>query len=1336
MATQKAGNGDHTAVDGGAEGSTRKPAGQLSPRKGQGAHVDSPRSTRVAPGNRDASVAQRNMVEDEVSRRHALPSINMSHNRPKARPLVHVESMKELLHKVFKTVCDAFVFFDHMKVNFVSTMNLKRGLVKLSQSQRPNEPQEKGIKQHAEELVSNFDELVKEFEWKCADVGKVLMHEFVHLLQWHPVENMEKEMMDARLSFDQLEKHEQNKSIRIKVNAPHKPRPVCAKLREILKSKYSSVAVFMVKANMDVESVISFSELELAFRLEKIEGIDIERLADELSDPAFPPTAIKTQSFAQVLRWHKIEEVEAQLPEERLAYFKARNAMEKGLPRLKLHEKSLPFFKERPELDKAVSLMKKLFSNAADAFVFFDTDNSGEITRVKMSHGLKRMIELDDQARVLIEQQIEENQAKMEDLQEQILQPEATKWTPEELRDKEAEVKRLRTKLQELQKAATPVIIDSKKLLKEMSGLTFTGGCIDAEGFISNFRWHDKFDDIRETVRNARLQRDKKAAVIPSQKMRPAEQQIVATKKVMFRGLRKRVKPGILGGNVPMDEWLRSKELKKTLDTLSRIRVSPEHYVAAVTEEASNCPTQADDADTFNVDGPRPEGASDTLQKPNVYEKQLNTGRRWKHSRKASKLARPVPRHPPKTAKEVFKSVLQDKGFGNSIDAFTFFDVDRKGSITRGDLQKGLLMLRIFKITAKMVPFPRMGSDGIDRMDLLQFLVLYAWDDSLDQILAMEGPDIVARLQGSYSRRDEIQASALEEAQHRTERNNAELKALVLRGLTDLPDMYSLPSKSCGNQTDRSHVRFSKGSKVVGSTKNGSQTARGRTMTDKKKTEGRKKPEQALNPAEAKHDSVHGVDVILDAHRRADKKGTVGVGARLSQAHTNSSQQHTDDTMSHARAIAARHPSIAAGGKHALKGHHVEGVPLDSKAKTGFGSSASAHTLPWEAAADTLAPAVVADVSQKSRASHVNSLQKLKDDSVSNASAEEQRQPLIAATVQSDESEAGQEAGDIAEDIERDEGVDKEKRPHAGDDIKADTRSDGSIKSAKIMMHIDTQVRPSAETENGFVHRQGDGSHLRERADGIETQFHEDAVDPHQGDDKEAENEYEDDWEVLDEELEMEASKNPHSVLLAEKFMADKIIRIEDKYFTYEGQVNDEGRPHGQGIKFFPVHAPAQADVVANLQGRWTGGVGRKLEHLPMQDESIALQEHWQVGKFSNGKMTGSGMMRTADGSYYFGDFKEGKRHGAGMSLSGSGVTYEGEFFNDLKDGCGCLWTETGPAYFGEWQLDKRHGSGVSGSSNPSLIQHVDTEKAVGLCVCLHERICARLRLNTLLFLS
>ena len=100
----------------------------------------------------------------------------------------------------------------------------------------------------------------------------------------------------------------------------------------------------------------------------------------------------------------------------------------------------------------------------------------------------------------------------------------------------------------------------------------------------------------------------------------------------------------------------------------------------------------------------------------------------------------------------------------------------------------------------------------------------------------------------------------------------------------------------------------------------------------------------------------------------ASGNGGVDIGARLSQAHANSSQQHTDGTMSHARAVAARHPSIAAGGKHALQGHHVEGGPLDTKGEAGFGSSAPAHTLPWEATADTPAPAAVADASLRTEA--------------------------------------------------------------------------------------------------------------------------------------------------------------------------------------------------------------------------------------------------------------------------------------------------------------------------------------------------------------------------------
>jgi len=113
----------------------------------------------------------------------------------------------------------------------------------------------------------------------------------------------------------------------------------------------------------------------------------------------------------------------------------------------------------------------------------------------------------------------------------------------------------------------------------------------------------------------------------------------------------------------------------------------------------------------------------------------------------------------------------------------------------------------------------------------------------------------------------------------------------------------------------------------------------------------------------------------------------------------------------------------------------------------------------------------------------------------------------------------------------------------------------------------------------------------------------------------------------------------------------------------------------------------------------------------PGDDDMASAHDHWQIGRFSSGKITGSGMMRTADGSYYFGDFKEGKRHGAGMCVSESGTTYEGEFFNDMKDGCGCMWSRSGPAYFGEWHLDKRHGSGMTGTSNPALLIHMDSSE-------------------------
>ena len=170
--------------------------------------------------------------------------------------------------------------------------------------------------------------------------------------------------------------------------------------------------------------------------------------------------------------------------------------------------------------------------------------------------------------------------------------------------------------------------------------------------------------------------------------------------------------------------------------------------------------------------------------------------------------------------------------------------VEQKESITRGDLQKGLVALRIFTVTAKSVPFPKMGVEGIDRMDLLQFLVLCGWDDSLNVILAMERSEVAARMQDSYNRRQEITRAALEEAAKITDKSNADLKAQVLQGLTDLPDLFHLPTRvlDCnrqgrpreyGNQTDRSHTRADNGYNANG-TGDGSQTERGKKHMTKR----------------------------------------------------------------------------------------------------------------------------------------------------------------------------------------------------------------------------------------------------------------------------------------------------------------------------------------------------------------------------------------------------------------------------------------------------------------------------------------------------------------------
>ena len=60
--------------------------------------------------------------------------------------------------------------------------------------------------------------------------------------------------------------------------------------------------------------------------------------------------------------------------------------------------------------------------------------------------------------------------------------------------------------------------------------------------------------------------------------------------------------------------------------------------------------------------------------------------------------------------------------------------------------------------------------------------------------------------------------------------------------------------------------------------------------------------------------------VAATSESSADKSGTA---VPHFFGHTLRSAQQHEQSLSHARAIAARHPELAAGGKHALKGHHL-----------------------------------------------------------------------------------------------------------------------------------------------------------------------------------------------------------------------------------------------------------------------------------------------------------------------------------------------------------------------------------------------------------------------------
>merc|ERR1711997_724368 len=122
--------------------------------------------------------------------------------------------------------------------------------------------------------------------------------------------------------------------------------------------------------------------------------------------------------------------------------------------------------------------------------------------------------------------------------------------------------------------------------------------------------------------------------------------------------------------------------------------------------------------------------------------------------------------------------------------------------------------------------------------------------------------------------------------------------------------------------------------------------------------------------------------------------------------------------------------------------------------------------------------------------------------------------------------------------------------------------------------------------------------------------------------------------------------------------------RIRYEEGSYEGEINDNKNPEGQGV----------------------------FEYRGDDDDGRLMYE----GGWVNKKAEGFGVMRWQNGDRYEGDWKDGFRHGHGVyQCKATGGKYTGNYENDLKSGDGTYKYSNGDSFEGQWSEGLRHGHGV-----------------------------------------
>jgi hypothetical protein len=123
-----------------------------------------------------------------------------------------------------------------------------------------------------------------------------------------------------------------------------------------------------------------------------------------------------------------------------------------------------------------------------------------------------------------------------------------------------------------------------------------------------------------------------------------------------------------------------------------------------------------------------------------------------------------------------------------------------------------------------------------------------------------------------------------------------------------------------------------------------------------------------------------------------------------------------------------------------------------------------------------------------------------------------------------------------------------------------------------------------------------------------------------------------------------------------------------------------DGKLSGLGL------TAGEANQIESL-GSWKDGV---IDGLGMRVNKVFTD----IGEFSNGKMNGQGIKKSAGGDLYLGNFV-GDNYGKGVLYYANGRTYTGTFNNNTPEGKGIMQFPNGNIYIGQFKNGVADGDGM-----------------------------------------